>query len=314
MSLKTKIAGGLLAGAGATALAGAAWATFVEPQLFTLQRYQARLLPKGSKPVTILQLSDLHLAPWQHSKQEWVRLLAKLSPDLIINTGDNFGHRDALPGIRYALEPFAGIPGVFVTGSNDYFGPQPKNPLGYLLGGHRLRSEPEKLDTNRMLNLFEQDFGWINLNNNAAVLDLSDVRLEFFGVDDPHIQYDRLDHLPQLLDELRDHESLRETSSASVTIGVTHAPYRRVLDTFTTYGAELIFAGHTHGGQVRIPGLEAAPVTNTDLPGKFARGTFAWPHARRESIVSVSAGLGASIYTPFRFACRPEATLFTLTD
>ena len=64
------------------------------------------------------------MAPWQRDKQEWVRGLAELEPDLVVDTGDNLGHERGIDGVRYALEPFRGIPGVFVNGSNDYFGPQ----------------------------------------------------------------------------------------------------------------------------------------------------------------------------------------------
>jgi predicted MPP superfamily phosphohydrolase len=97
-----------------------------------------------------------------------------------------------------------------------------------------------------------------------------------------------------------------------VTIGVTHAPYRRVLDAFVTYGANAIFGGHTHGGQVRVPGLPAL-VTNCDIPREQASGLSTWTHAQRTAWLNVSAGLGTSIYAPVRFACPPEAVIVTLT-
>jgi predicted MPP superfamily phosphohydrolase len=84
-----------------------------------------------------------------------------------------------------------------------------------------------------------------------------------------------------------------------------------VLDTFVTYGASLIFAGHTHGGQVCLPGYGAL-VTNCDIPRRQAKGLSIWRHAFRSAYLNVSAGLGTSIYAPFRFACPPEATLLTL--
>ena len=61
---------------------------------------------------------------------------------------------------------------------------------------------------------------------------------------------------------------------------MTHAPYRRVLDAFTDLGADMIFAGHTHGGQVRLPGFGAL-VANCDIPLRQARGLSDWTHARR---------------------------------
>ena len=98
----------------------------------------------------------------------------------------------------------------------------------------------------------------------------------------------------------------------AVAIGVTHAPYRRVLDSFVNYGAEVIFAGHTHGGQVRIPGVPAL-VTNCDIPREQASGLSVWHHARHAAFLNVSAGLGTSVYAPVRFACPPEAVVVTLT-
>ena len=89
---------------------------------------------------------------------------------------------------------------------------------------------------------------------------------------------------------------------------MTHAPYLRVLDAMAADGADLVLAGHTHGGQLCVPGVGAL-VTNCDLPRKQAKGLS----AHDGSVLHVSAGLGTSPYAPVRFACRPEATLLTLT-
>ncbi len=72
----------------------------------------------------------------------------------------------------------------------------------------------------------------------------------------------------------------------------------------------LTLAGHTHGGQVCVP-LYGALTTNCDLPHRMAKGLHRWPGA--DARLHVSAGLGTSPYAPPRFACRPEATLLTLT-
>lgn len=74
----------------------------------------------------------------------------------------------------------------------------------------------------------------------------------------------------------------------------------------------MIFAGHTHGGQVRLPFIGAL-TTNSDLPNKFARGVSGWEFGNNDSILSVVAGLGNSIFAPVRFFCRPEVRLITLT-
>jgi predicted MPP superfamily phosphohydrolase len=73
----------------------------------------------------------------------------------------------------------------------------------------------------------------------------------------------------------------------------------------------MIFAGHTHGGQVCVPGFGAL-TTNCDLPTKYAKGFSRWNFGGHEVLLSVVAGLGHSIFAPVRFACRPEVRLITL--
>ncbi|MHA6667233.1 metallophosphoesterase [Homoserinimonas sp. A447] len=297
----------------AVGLGTLAWGTLVERNRFTVRREVVPILEPGARPIRVLHVTDLHMAPWQLRKQDWVRSLRALEPDLIVNTGDNLGHVEGVDGVEYALEPFRGIPGVYVNGSNDYHGPSPKNPLAYFSGPSGRRADPSRLDTPR-LEAFFDSLGWHSLNNAAVTMEVAGSPLEFFGVDDPHIGRDRLDSLPGLLDELREN-SENEVSGPGrevTSIGVTHAPYRRVLNSFVTHGAELIVAGHTHGGQVCVPGYGAL-VTNCDLPRSQASGLSLWKHAMRAAYLNVSAGLGTSIYAPVRFACKPEAVLLTLT-
>jgi predicted MPP superfamily phosphohydrolase len=308
-----------VAGAGAAAFA---YGSLVERRAYTLREVSAPVLPAGAEPIRVLHLSDLHMAPWQRDKQEWIRSLARLKPDLIVETGDVLGHEQGLEGVRAAYEAFQGIPGVFVHGSNDYFGPQFKNPLKYFLGPSKKRpSVAPRLDT-AALTTFFRDLGWLDLDNRAAALEVRGTYLEFFGVDDPHIRFDRVEAIPGALDELREDDPFSDDNTwpdegprperQTVTIGVVHAPYRRVLDAFVTYGAAMIFAGHTHGGQVCVPGFGAL-VTNCDIPRAQVKGLSVWRHAFRSAYLNVSAGLGTSIFAPVRFACRPEATLVTLT-
>ena len=300
---------------GVTLAAGAAafaWGSLVERNRFGIRHEFLPVLEPGARQLTVLHLSDLHMAPWQRNKQDWVRSLAILAPDLVVNTGDNLGHNDAYDAIEYALEPFAGIPGVWVNGSNDYFGPTPKNPLRYFTRPSPHAVAAERLDTARLERYLGDSLGWQNLNNAATSLTIGDTDFEFFGVNDAHRDWDKLDALPTAIDSMREEASWQESRDRPVSIGVTHAPYQRVLNSFVTNGADVIFAGHTHGGQVRIPGLPAL-VTNCDIPREKASGLSLWHHAQRAAFLNVSAGLGTSIYAPVRFACPPEAVLVTLT-
>ena len=95
-------------------------------------------------------------------------------------------------------------------------------------------------------------------------------------------------------------------------VGVTHAPYLRLLDAMTADGMDLIFTGHTHGGQVCLPGYGAL-ITNCDLDADRVKGPSTHTAGGRTAQLHVSAGLGTSPYAPYRFACRPEVTLLTLT-
>jgi predicted MPP superfamily phosphohydrolase len=298
-----------LIGAGAAVGLGVlAYASLIERNAFALRRVRVPVLEPGSSDLTVLHLSDLHLAPWQRAKRKWVASLADLRPDFIVNTGDNLGHSNALSSLREAFAGFAGVPGVFVNGSNDYFAPEFKNPFRYLAGPSVQQAEPVRLDTPALEKFLTDDLGWVNLNNSAAQILVNGQAIEFFGVDDPHRNFDRLNEMSGELDALRESEKGR----VALSVGVAHAPYQRILNAFVVNGARMIFAGHTHGGQVCVPGVGAL-VTNCDLPRSMAKGLSPWRAGSRNAFLHVSAGLGTSIYAPVRFACRPEATLLTLT-
>jgi len=295
-----------LGAVGAAGAAAAVWGIGIERYLFTVREATASALAPGSAPLRVLHISDAHMAPWQHRKQDWLASLAQLKPDLIVNTGDNLGHRDGLDGIRRAFEPFAGIPGVFVHGSNDVTEPSPRNPFRYFMGPSKKHQKSPLLDTAAMDRFFTDELGWTNLNNAAARLTVAGETVDLFGVSDAHRDWDRLDVLPDAIG------ALGPRDAGTSVLGVTHAPYQRVLNGFTDLGADAIFGGHTHGGQVCLPGFGAL-VANCDIPLKQAKGLSTWTHDHRTVPLNVSAGCGHSIYAPVRFACRPEATLLTLT-
>ena len=310
----TSKVGATLAGLGALATGVAAWGALIERTNFRLRSEVMPILDAGSDPIKVLHLSDLHMAPWHSSTIAWVRELAELEPDLIIGTGDFLGHRDGLSALAEALLPLAGIPGVITHGSNDRVAPRWKNPLGYLLGPSQSGGEPgEVLDFDGLCSLYTDTLGWSDINNAATRMQLKNSTLDFVGIGDAHHGEDELGQLPRLVETLQEQDdALQAKAHRSITtVGVTHAPYRRVLDAFVTNGCEAIFAGHTHGGQVCLPGGHAL-TTNCDLPNAQASGLSIWRHASRSSYLEVSAGLGTSIYAPIRIFCPPEAVLVTL--
>src|SRR5690606_16942908 len=119
------------AGTAALGAATFAYASLIERNMFTLRRFDVPVLEPDAEPLRVLHLSDLHLTPGQRRKQDWVADLAGLDPDLVIVTGDNIAHIDAVPGLARAYQSLLHYPGAFVFGSNDYHGPIFKNPLGY---------------------------------------------------------------------------------------------------------------------------------------------------------------------------------------
>ncbi|HEX5402804.1 MAG TPA: metallophosphoesterase, partial [Pseudonocardiaceae bacterium] len=120
------------AGTAAAGVAGVAYAAMIERRHWTLRTATLPVLAPSARPLRVLHISDLHMMPGQAAKQRWVKGLADLDPDLVVNTGDNLAHRQAVPSVLRALGPLLDKPGVFVFGSNDYYAPKPKNPVRYL--------------------------------------------------------------------------------------------------------------------------------------------------------------------------------------
>ncbi len=309
----------LAGAAGAIGVAGLGW-SLLEANHFVLRRARVPVLPSGAGPIRLLHISDIHLVPRQARKRRWLRSLAKAAPDVVIDTGDNLAHQEAVPALLDDLAPLLAVPGAFVMGSNDYFSPKPKDPSRYLLKDPRARgiADSRGLPTEDLAAGLT-DGGWLDLTNRRDSLTVSGVRLELVGVDDPHLERDRFPD-PNVPTEGLPRDQGTSQGQPTVRLGVTHAPYRRVLERMHADGAELILAGHTHGGQLCVPGMGAL-VTNCDLDRGRAKGLHGWPGKRPDqpgggdsTWLHVSAGIGTSPYTPVRFACRPEATLLELVE
>lgn len=276
-------------------IAGLGYSAGVERRRWTLRRATVSVLPDGAAPLRVLHISDLHMTPGQLSKQRWVAGLAALEPDLVVNTGDNLAHPKAVPAVLRALQPLLALPGVFVFGSNDYYAPKAKNPVRYLTGS-REPIRGTKLPW-RDLRAALTEHGWADLTHARRGISVAGRGVLAAGVDDPHLRRDRYERVAGPADP-----------AAELRLGLTHSPEPRVLDAFAADGYDLVLAGHTHGGQLRLPGYGAI-VTNCGLDRTRARGVSRWG---THTWLHVSAGLGTSPYAPVRFACPPEATLLTL--
>ena len=269
--------------------------------MITLHEVELPLLSSG-EPVTFLHLSDLHIAPWQKRKLDDLRELSTYEVDFTIVTGDFLAHRDSVPLVFDALSGLLARPGAFVFGSNDYYAPKLKNPLSYLFPDKGVRKLGDELPWRELRDGLVSR-GWIDLNQSKVVVDIKGHTIELRGTDDAHLNRDEYSLVAGVKDV-----------RADLSIGVTHAPYIRVLDAMAADDVDLIFAGHTHGGQVRLPlpasmGGSRAMTTNCDLPTWRSRGLTVedgkpWLH--------VSSGIGTSPYAPFRVGTRAEASLVNL--
>ena len=268
---------------------------------YVVREAEIPILPADHEPIRILHFSDLHLTPSLKREIADIRSFIDLKPDLAISTGDFLGSIDAVPVALEALDQLLDLPGLFVFGSNDYYAPRLKNPLRYLASDNGKRIHGDPLPSNDLADGLTRR-GWLNLNYSRALIGIRGTRIEARGTDDAHLNRDDYSLVAGAPDP-----------HADVAIGVTHAPYKRVLDAMGSDGISAIFAGHTHGGQVRLPWLggSRALTTNCDLPTWRARGLTRFGN---EPWLHVSAGMGTSPYARVRVASPPEVSLITLTS
>ena len=290
-----------LAGAALAGAACVAYGTLLERRWYRLSRLRLEgVLRRPGGLLRILHVTDLHLIPGQSHRVAFLHDLADLDHDLVVATGDLLGGPDAEELAAAALAPLTtrGRPGLVVLGSNDMFGPVVKAPWSYLTEPDR-RTAGVPLDTDRLVDQLAAH-GYRTLRGEVARVETAGGSVLAGGFDDPHLD-------PTSLPPA-DLVTAPPDATADLHLGLVHAPYLGALDVLAEAGHDLLLAGHTHGGQVRLPGIGAL-VANCDLPLDQARGLS----VHRGRPLHVSAGLGHSPYAPFRFACRPEATLLELT-
>ena len=275
----------------AAGLAATAYALY-EPYRF---RFTIKDVPvTGDHPLTLLHLSDMHLHRRSGRLTSWLeRLGASLAdtPDVVVCTGDMIEDDDGIDAAVAILNGFPARLGRFyVFGSHDYYASEFKPYTRYFEASTR-PGTTRPADTARLREGLERE-GWIPLLNTSHVLDTAHGKLRFAGVDDPYLKRHRTEHIERDADDV-------------LAIALVHSP--DVVSEWILAGFDLVLAGHTHAGQVRLP-LLGAVVTNCSLPSDLAGGLnrvgSGWLH--------VSPGLGTGKFAPIRFGCRPEATLLRL--
>ena len=288
------------AGTVAAGVACIGYGVLVERHAFRVRQVRVPVLPLGEAPIRVLHVSDLHVSLDRRRLIEYVDALGGLRPDLVVSTGDNISSAEAVEAVVGAYRRLFRVPGVFVFGSNDYYAPTPVNPLSYFGLGRRRRARPELPHAELRAALVAG--GWFDVEHRRLLLSVAGRQVEVRGTKDAHIGLD-------------DYSTVAGPAcpDAVVSLGVTHAPYLRLLDAMAADRLDLILAGHTHGGQVCVPGYGAL-LTNCDLDRARVKGLSHHHSGGHTSALHVSAGLGTSPHAPYRFACPPETTLLTLVE
>lgn len=262
----------------------------VEAKRFRLNSYTLPVLPPGAKPISILQVSDFHLRTGNRRMIRFLESLASEEYDLVLATGDLLGGPDAVGECLRLLNGLrARTARLFVFGSSDYFAPVLKNYLDYFLNRRRHGTSRNPTGHFREALLAE---GWLDMNNHNITLDLNATRTQVTGLDDPYLKRDK-------------RKLLVRDPGAELAMLVVHDP--SPYDDAFRAGYDVAIAGHTHGGQVRLPVLGAV-VTNSTLPRHLAMG----PSMVGGSWLFVTPGVGTGKYAPFRFLCPPEASVIDL--
>ncbi len=227
-------------------------------------------LPEAFEGFRLLFLTDLHFQPHSaHIPQIFTRI-DELQPDLVCLGGDYTLGAHSLPSVDEFFHGLGSVArAVGIYGNTDYRLDIPRNARKN----------------------WAEDIPF--LKNSAMPITRDGQMLWLAGVNDPHLGFDRLAL------------ALREVPADAPVILLAHSPeiIRHRLDP----RIRLVLCGHTHGGQICLPGGRAI-YKNMPLPRKFASGRHQLGHA----VLYVSRGVG-STRVPLRFNCLPEITLFTLT-
>lgn len=233
-------------------------------------------LPPALDGLTILHLSDLHNTWFGREHQDLLGGVAGHRVDLIALTGDLIDKWGADPAPTLAL----------VRGLRRTF---PDRAILSVPGNHDWWSGKYPSLRERLL-----AEGILVLENGHATLSAGAGTVRVIGADDPFTGRADLG------------SAIRGAGGEGPRILLAHAP--NILPEAAAAGVDLVLVGHTHGGQIRLPGLGALWVPGQGLFPKYSAGLY----REGKTQMYVNRGLGVS-GAPFRFLSPPEAALITLT-
>jgi len=270
-----------LIGASAVAAIGSADALFLEPRNLVSEHIDIRLkrLPEEFRGFRIAQISDVHFGPYMGKSglERALQLAQSFRPDLLALTGDfvshPFGGSNGSRGAHFA-EPCADVL-VAVKGI----------PVLAILGNH------DHWNNAAIVEAALNDRGIEVLRNRSIPLERGYGRIWIAGVDDALVRAADLG------------KTLRDVPRSETTLLLAHEP--DFADYAARFPVDLQLSGHSHGGQVRLPGIGALILP--DLAKKYPIGLNQVGSLQ----VYTNRGLGV-INPPVRFYCPPEVTFVTL--
>lgn len=249
----------------------------LEPIWIEVTRHEAwfKRLPVELDGLVVAHLSDLHMTNYGHRERRLLAALEKAKPGVIVMTGDFISTGSELAAVHQFLKDLQRL--------------APPFGLWAVLGNHD-HSDTLAADVGAMRRFFNEAGVSLLVNEGGRIGRGMDT-LTFIGVDDPYSGHDRL------------WEALKGMQRTPFAILLSHSP--EIFFKADLARIDLVLAGHTHGGQVRLPWFGPLWLPAGSEP--YAAGWFAGNSTR----MFVTRGVGTSIL-PIRFLCRPEVPLITL--
>ena len=241
-------------------------------------------VPQNFDGFRIAQVSDLHNAEFGKGNSKLIQLLSQTEPDIIVLTGDLIDSRQTDIEIALAFAQEA----------------MKIAPVYYISGNHEARvSEYEGLK----MGLAEA--GVIVLENQKVEITREGESITLMGIDDPSFQENYLFGDSEGVAKQAIETLLRV--SDGYTVLLSHRP--ELFELYVETGIDLVFSGHAHGGQFRLPFIGGLVAPNQGFFPKYDAGLF----SEENTTLIVSRGVGNSI-VPVRFNNRPEIILVTLSN
>lgn len=239
-------------------------------------------VPANFNGYKILQVSDLHNKKFGSNQDKLVEITKDIDPDIIVITGDFIDSRRT--NVDVALEYTNQVVDIA--------------PVYYVPGNHESRVEEYSILKEGLLKS-----GVIILDNKLEEININNEKISLIGMEDPTLltSNNKMKKFEYIL------SSIKDRSNSNLKILLSHRP--EILDIYERQDIDLVFSGHAHGGQIRLPFTDGLFAPGQGLLPKFTSGI----HEKGNTNMIVSRGLGNSLF-PFRVFNRPELIVTKLSS